>query len=63
MTKNNDILEFKGTTKEAISDLKADVIEVKKEVSSLNKRFWVILILVAVAVMERLPALVALAGL
>ena len=62
MTNNGD-LEFKGSTKEAILDLKEDVKGIKTEVNSLNKRFWVILILLAVAVMERLPALIALAGL
>ena len=60
MTKNG---EFVGTTKEAIRDLKEDVVEVKKEVAALNKRFWVLLILITVAVIERLPSIIALAGL
>lgn len=63
MSKNGDINEFKGSTKEAIADLKGDMIDVKKEVSSLNKRFWIILILLSVAVIERLPNLITLAGL
>jgi len=55
--------EFKGSTKEAIADLKEDVRGIKTEVNSLNKRFWLVLILLVVAVIERLPTLIALAGL
>ena len=60
MTKNGDS-EFKGSTKEAINDLKGDMADVKKEVSSLNKRFWIMLILLVVAVIERLPTILSLA--
>ena len=60
MTKNGDS-EFKGSTKEAINDLKGDMADVKKEVSSLNKRFLIILILLVVAVIERLPTILSLA--
>jgi len=60
MSNSND--EFKGTTKEAISDLKKEVKETKDEVQSLNKRFWIILILLTVAVIERLPTLINLVG-
>ena len=63
MTKNGDIAEFKGTTREAIADLKEDVKCIKNDVASLNKRFWILLILVTVAVIEKLPTLLALAGL
>ena len=52
--------EFKGTVKEAIRDIRSDIGEVKEDIKSLNKRYWLLLILVTVAVIERLPALVNL---
>lgn len=55
MTKNGSNGEFKGTTREAIRNLHTNVSEVKDEVQSLNRRFWIILIVVTVAMVERLP--------
>ena len=52
--------EFKGTVKEAIRDIRSDISEVKDDIKSLNKRYWLLLILVTVAVIERLPALVGI---
>ncbi len=54
----NDIGEFKGTVKEAIADLKGDVKELKLEVKSMNKRIWILALLLSVAIIERLPDLV-----
>ncbi len=53
--------EFKGTTKQAIADLKEEVREVKVEVKSLNKRFWIFLIIGTAILAERLPSLLNIA--
>ena len=57
----NNIGEFKGTTKEAIKDIRGDIKEMKDDIKGLNKRFWVLLIIGTVALIERLPDLITLA--
>jgi len=53
--------EFKGSTKQALADLKEHIQEIKNELASLNRRYWVVLILLVVTVIERLPTLINLA--
>ena len=53
MSTNNG--EFKGSTREAIADLKADVQELKVEVSNLRRLLIVLSIMLTVAVIERIP--------
>ena len=57
MTENG---EFKGTTKEAIRDIREDISLLKSEVKSINNKLIVVFILLAVAVIERLPTLISL---
>ena len=47
--------EFKGSVKESIADLKADVQELKNEVANQRKWLTVLSILVTIAVIERIP--------
>ena len=62
MTKNNGELgEFKGTTKEAIRDIRKDVAEISDDMKSMNRRIWILFILLSVAIIERLPSLVGYA--
>ena len=53
--------EFKGSTKQALADLNEHIQEIKNELASLNRRYWVVLILLVVTVIERLPTLINLA--
>ncbi len=59
MSENNG--EFKGTVKEAIADLKEDVGEIKLDVRSLNKRFWILLIIGSLALADYVPDLLKVA--
>lgn len=47
-----NINEFKGKTEEAITTVKQDVAEVKKKVEAMDKRIWLILLLVAVTLAQ-----------
>ena len=60
MAQNNDNGEFKGSTKEAILDLKADLAEVKADVAKIRNWMLIITMLLTVAIIERLPTLVNL---
>lgn len=42
--------EFKGKTEEAISTVKQDIAEVRESLKSMDKRIWLILLLVAITV-------------
>ncbi len=53
--------EFKGSTKEAITIMKSDIKDIKKEIKSLNKRFWILLLIGSIALIEKLPHLMRLA--
>jgi hypothetical protein len=57
----NGLSEFKGTTKQAIADLKEDIGELKKEVAGIKTWMFAVTILLTVAVIERLPILINLA--
>ena len=56
--KNNNSGEFRGSTKQALTDLREEIQELKKRVESLNTRFWIILILLILTTIERLPTLI-----
>ena len=53
--------EFKGTVKEAIADIKEDIVELKTDFKGMNKRIWILFILLSVAIIERLPSLLSIA--
>lgn len=57
---NGRMGEFRGTTKEAIRDIREDISSLKKEVKSINDKLIVVFILLAIAVIERLPTLISL---
>ena len=57
MKSNN---EFKGSTKEAIKDIRGDIRELKTEVRSLNRRWWITIILLTALTLEKLPSIVNL---
>ena len=56
MKNNNGV--FKGMTQQHLKDIDDNICEIRKDIKSLNKRYWVMLILLVVAVVERAPALV-----
>lgn len=56
----NNIGEFKGTTKEAIRDIRGDVKELKNEIKSLNRRWWITIVLLTALTLEKLPSIVSL---
>ncbi len=58
MTHDNG--EFKGSTKQAIIDIRGDIKKIDKRQDSMDKRIWYLFILLAVATIERLPSLVSL---
>ena len=61
MTNNNENLgEFKGTTREALAALKEDVKSIQTDISRINKWLVSLTILTAIAVIERLPQLISL---
>lgn len=60
-SKMTDNGEFKGTTKQAIVDIRKDIDEIKGDVKSMNKRILILFILLTVAIIERLPSLISLA--
>lgn len=47
--------EFKGTTKEAIRGIHKDISDLQKLYRGLDKRVWIILIILAGITVERLP--------
>jgi len=49
--------EFRGATIQHLKNLDDNICEVKRDVKSLNKRYWIMLILLVIAVVERLPSL------
>ena len=59
MTKTNG--EFKGATVQAIKDMKQDICDIKDSIKSLERKIMIIMLLMVVAVIERLPTLINLA--
>jgi len=60
MTKTNgEYGEFRGTTRQAILDIKEDIKGFDKRIENLEKRFLIMIILLVVAVIERLPNLIS----
>ena len=47
--------EFKGSTKQALHDIRSDVKELKDDYKSLRKWLVVLSVVTTVAVIERLP--------
>lgn len=60
MTHENNYSEFKGTTKEAIRDIREDISALKEEVQVLNKKVWILVIALSILAIDRLPSLVGL---
>ena len=52
--------EFKGSTKQAIVDIRNDISTLQSDVKSINNKMVVVFILLSVAVVERLPSLINL---
>ncbi len=59
MRKSNEY--FKGTTKEAIRDIREDVKKIYKKQESMDKRIWILFIMLSIAIIERVPSIVSLA--
>ncbi len=51
--------EFKGSTTQALHDMRSDVRDLKDEVRALRRWLTVLSIVTAVAVLERLPNLLS----
>lgn len=60
MAENGNLGEFKGTTKEAIRDIREDISSLKGDIASINNKLLVVFILLAIAIIERLPTLINL---
>lgn len=53
----NTMDEFKGETKEAVTTLKEDFKELKGKVESMDKRLWLIIVLLVVTLAVKAPEL------
>ena len=60
MTKNGDLSEFKGSTKQALLDMKEDVVTIQQDIARINKWLIGLTLLTGLAVVERLPAFLSL---
>ena len=60
MTRNGDISEFKGSTKQAILDMREDIRTVQTDIKSINNKLIVLFLILVVSVVERLPSLISL---
>lgn len=58
MKNDHNIYEFKGSTKQAIADIKEDIAAVQQDVRSLNHKFNLLFALTLIAFIERAPDLV-----
>lgn len=57
----NNISEFKGSTKEAIMDIKQDIRDLTSKVESLSRKYWILMILLSLIAIEKLPDVIKLA--
>ncbi len=57
MTKSG---EFIGSTKQALMDMKEDIVAIQQDIARINKWLVGLTILTAIAVIERLPQLINL---
>lgn len=62
MTRNGDIGEFKGLTKQSLIDLREDVRTIQQDIARINRWLIGLTLLTAMAVIERLPAFIQLVG-
>ena len=45
-------------TQQHLKDIDDNLCEIRKDIKSLNKRYWIMLILLVITVVERMPTLV-----
>lgn len=57
-----NINEFKGKTEEAVDTLKDKVVNIEKKVESMDRRIWLILLLVTVTLAQNQGMVGSLVG-
>lgn len=57
-----NINEFKGKTEEAVDTLKDKVVNIEKKVESMDRRIWLILLLVTVTLAQNQDMVGSLVG-
>jgi len=58
---NNSNGEFKGSTRQALTDMKSEMKDLKEEVKTLRRWLIILSMVTTIAVLEKLPDLIKVA--